>query len=295
MSTPTTSAYSMRCDTSQEDTPLAAGVDSIGGGGLLDRFYCGAVPYKPKAILIGNDGSRTLVPEGSYLVGNRDSEILPMTRDHGRMIKWLGCASRWLKTTAKVENSVDRATIVVNGHVDMTSNGRVYSSLSGGSEPSSGIPLVDMGRWLTEKEESMDLVFITDVILLLHELSRQLPYVGERKDDGTWYWQETGTCSDPGQWDDKRILHFASTSEGESAHEFPSTGGIYTREFYNVAPRDDNVTFGQRLDLIQAGMDKFFDQWASSRGVRLEQHHRVYSSHKLDFADRSIFKTRGLY
>lgn len=54
-----------------------------------------------------------------------------------------------------------------------------------------------------------------------------LPYVLRRKGN-TGYWEETGCCV-PSEWPQhKEMLHFAATSTGESAHEFESTGGIFT-------------------------------------------------------------------
>ncbi|KAG8736120.1 hypothetical protein FRC12_017762, partial [Ceratobasidium sp. 428] len=123
-----------------------------------------------------------------------------------------------------------------------------------------------------------------------------LPYEGEKREDGTWDWKETGISSDSDRWDDKRILHFASTTPAMESYDFPSAGGIYTREFYNVAPVDSDTTFGMRLDRIQTMVGKYLKEYASMRNEEpLEQRHQVYSSHKLDFNDTSIFKTMNLY
>ncbi|KAG9095696.1 hypothetical protein FS749_009976 [Ceratobasidium sp. UAMH 11750] len=121
----------------------------------------------------------------------------------------------------------------------------------------------------------------------------RLPHVAE-KIGGVWVWTKTPEYSDPSLWDGKQILHFASTSEKEQAHAFPSSGGLYTREFYNVSPYAE-TTLGGRLDKIQDRMDWFFGEYAKlPNRAHLKQRSRLYSSHKLDFNDTNVFGAMGL-
>ncbi|KAG8706019.1 hypothetical protein FRC08_001314, partial [Ceratobasidium sp. 394] len=115
-----------------------------------------------------------------------------------------------------------------------------------------------------------------------------LPYVAQKL-DGVWVWWETGENLDPSRWRDKRVLHFASTSRNELAYERPGVGGFYTAEFCGIGPCDE-VTLGERLDRIQAGIERrlAYSPLGHNEAPR-RQHHRLYSSHKLDFQDTTVF------
>ncbi|KAG8706018.1 hypothetical protein FRC08_001313 [Ceratobasidium sp. 394] len=300
------------------------------GSGLLGSFNRGALSFKPKAILVGNSYPKMSWTEASYLTGKYDFELLTINDDLERMKKWIGFVPG--KPSVSVEHDADEATIksvfenchtvstllYMNGHVVFTDQGeRIYypadCSAPGCSWPMSGIPLTastrfnpkwpvqqlkryapqDMGGWLTDTEELVKLVVVTDFCYCTNFVGEWLPYVAE-KIDGVWVWEETGKNSDPSLWDDKQILHFASTNEDEQAHAFKSSAGLYTRDFYNVSPYA-KITLGGRLDKIQDGMECFFGKYAKQRREEpLQQHHRLYSSHKLDFNDTNVFGTMGL-
>jgi len=119
--------------------------------------------------------------------------------------------------------------------------------------------------------------------------------------DGTnSYWDDAEGCA-PNSWlGDKVVLHYAATDVGQTAHEFNSTGGIFTREFCNVDLLEE-ISLEERSQSIQGYMDKFFNEYKDMKlkeGHLVErpvQHHRVYSSHKQDLKDKYLFRQLGFY
>ncbi|KAF8603383.1 hypothetical protein BDV93DRAFT_523440 [Ceratobasidium sp. AG-I] len=147
-----------------------------------------------------------------------------------------------------------------------------------------------MSRLISIDPKPEPLLLVTDICYCTNIL--RLPYV-LRHEDGGSFWEETGDCA-PSEWpSNKRMLHFAATSEGQTAHEFKSTGGIFTREFGNIPPRA-RVTLATRSKSIQEGMDAFFVKYEKGKpGEHIVQQHQVFSSHKYDLDNKKLFHDLG--
>ncbi|KAG9103319.1 hypothetical protein FRC06_011411 [Ceratobasidium sp. 370] len=160
------------------DPNIATG-RSVAGNSLLRGFIHGATSYKPKAILIGNDYPGMSWDEASYRVRDYDFELAATGLDHKRMETWVGSLPG--KPSVLVKDRADASTIksifkschtvptllYLNGHGEIRAeNEHVYypadCSRPGCFWPTSGIPLTEMGQWLTEKVGAMKIMMITD-------------------------------------------------------------------------------------------------------------------------------------
>ncbi|KAG9092582.1 hypothetical protein FS749_015606 [Ceratobasidium sp. UAMH 11750] len=288
-----------------ETPPASSARGQLGRSPLSASLYRGPLSRKPQAHLIGNAYSDKLF----WDAGSESLKMLSVEGDLERMTKW---ATRLIGDTVDVHatsqtdgHTIERlfkncfstpTLLYMDGHTDVLNGELVYlpSDCSDDSTGlvKSGIPYATMRQWLAEAEDLMNLVVITDVCKCTNIFG--LPFMAE-KINGTWVWTETDEYDALGWWVGTKMLHFASTSPEEVAVGFQRTGGIYTRGFSDVWPRE-RVTLGTRLDRIQAHMDKFFGQWATMKGGRrFQQHHRLYSSYKLDFNDTNVFQGMGLY
>ncbi|KAG9082411.1 hypothetical protein FS749_006857 [Ceratobasidium sp. UAMH 11750] len=288
-----------------ETRPASSSRGQLGRSLLSASLYHGPLSRRPAAHLIGNAYSDEIFWDAS----SKSLKMLSVKGDIERMTRW---ATGLIGDTVNVHatSQTDRQTIenifkscfstptllYVDGRTDEINGEPVYlpsdCSDDGTGLVTSGIPYATMRQWLAEAEDLMNLVVITDVCKCTNIFG--LPFMAE-KINGTWVWTETDEYDALGWWVGTKMLHFTSTSPGEDAVGCQSAGGIYTRGFSDVWPRE-RVTLGTRLDRIQAHMDKFFDQWATMKGGRrFQQHHQLYSSYKLDFNDTNVFQGMGLY
>lgn len=184
--------------------------------------------------------------------------------------------------------------LYIAGHTTRQNGEPVYlpaNCYEGGPQTAApGVPFSEMRFLLLKDPLPMPLLFISDFCDAGNVL--RLPYV-LRYDGAKSYWEETNDCL-PSDWPiDKTILHYAAADRDQKAHEFTTIGGIFTREFCNISPRK-HVSLGERSRLMQKGMDTYFNEYERlNPGMRPEQKHQVYSSHKQDLDDIRPFKRLG--
>ncbi|KAG8722954.1 hypothetical protein FRC09_005390 [Ceratobasidium sp. 395] len=281
---------------------------TLGRSPLSTSLYGGALSRGPNAHIIGNAYSEKIC----WDEGEKNSlKALDIDADLRRMKRWavraIGNNTNVHATSHTNGKTIERlfkglcstpTLVYVNGHTDTINGELVYlpADCSDGSSvlPTSGIPFMTMREWLADAEDLMSLVIVTDICKCTNIFG--LPFMA-KKIEGVWKWTRTKECSSNdtlNRWTGTKMLHFASTSQGEDAQEFTRVGGIYTRGFSNVGPHD-NVALGKRLDVIQDHMDTFFLQWTKIDGKpRLKQHHRVYSSFQPSFDDTNVFEIMGI-
>lgn len=180
------------------------------------------------------------------------------------------------------------------GHTMRLDNGEfVYlpaECFKNGPQRPMGIPYSEMRDLILKDPNPAPLLFVGDFCNCINIL--RLPYV-LCHDGANSSWKEVEGCT-PSSWpSNKVVLHFAATSVDQLAHEFESSGGIFTRQFCNISPRQ-SITLGERSRLIQGWMDAFFNDYeVLNPGKRLAQQHQVYSSHKQDLNDTRLFRHMG--
>ncbi|KAG9123042.1 hypothetical protein FRC07_000313 [Ceratobasidium sp. 392] len=248
------------CQQPASYTPAYDGIYSIiqGGSGALSdsssrgrlglsplstSLYRGLLPRQPEAYLIGNAYSSKLFWDEARRFS---LEMTGVKGDLTRMTRW---ANKLFDNIANVRATThtDKQTIerifrscgstptliYINGHTDMINDERLYlpsdCSANGSCLATLGIPFRTMREWLVDGENLMELTIVTDICKCTNIFG--LPFVAEKR-NGVWVWTETSESFADGaidQWDGTKVLHFASTSEDENAHECESAGGIYTR------------------------------------------------------------------
>ncbi|KAG8724512.1 hypothetical protein FRC09_017789 [Ceratobasidium sp. 395] len=179
--------------------------------------------------------------------------------------------------------------------MDSTDDKRGHNTPGRGPQVPAGTPTTTTMRdWMTDTEDLTSLVIVTDICKCTNIF--ELPYMAERGNNGVWKWTRTEYFSEDNldRWSGTRMLHFASTNQGEDAQETTSAGGIYTRGFSDVWPYEQ-VTLARRLDEIQDHMNTFFHQLSELEGKPcLKQRHRLYSSYQPSFTDTNAFEALGI-
>lgn len=272
-------------------------------GGLTGGFY-GLLPATVH--ILGNSYKGKHWPTSDSTGGEEenDMELKALDKDIKRFRYW---GSR-VKSQVDIEEAGARGQLVrdalqiprtssrmlyIGGHTTRQNGEPVYLPAdcyeAGPQTVALGLPFSEMRDLLLKDSLPRPLLLVTDFCDGGNVL--RLPYV-LCYDSAESYWKETNDCV-PSDWpSEKTILHYAAADKDREAHEFTTIGGIFTREFCNISPRK-HMSLAERSRSIRNGMDTYFNEYELDRGIRLEQKHQVYSSHKLDLNDVRPLKRLG--